>query len=156
MTGRKARNRRETTKYRKRNSTKVPILEIAALSLFPLGFIAYLTFFAVERFPEYTGPLVKLLAFETVTGPVQRVRDGDTIEVNEIAIRFGSLNCAERDTKDGRRATGRMQSLISGQTLTCYLNGRRSYDRRIGSCRLENGEDISQVLMRERLCRRFW
>ncbi|AUR01534.1 hypothetical protein PhaeoP88_04222 (plasmid) [Phaeobacter inhibens] len=32
-----------------------------------------------------------------------------------------------------------MQGLVSGQTLTCHLNGRCSFDREIGGCVMPNG-----------------
>ena len=111
---------------------------------------------AAERFPEYFGPAVEILSREEVVGRVTRVRDGDTVEVAGVPIRFGSLDCAERDTYDGRVATARMRELISGESLTCYLNGRRSYDRQIGSCRLGDGRDLASVLTDEGVCQRYW
>jgi len=124
--------------------------------LFILGILGVLVFQAVERFPEYLGSVVAATSFQTVKGRVTQVRDGDTIEVEGVPLRFGSLDCAEMDTKEGQRAAARMRSLISGETLTCHLNGRSSYDRKIGSCRLSDGRDIAAVMMAEDLCRRFW
>ena len=72
-----------------------------------------------------------------------------------MPIRFGSLDCPEMNTNAGHRAAARMQTLVSGETLTCYLNGRASYERKIGSCRLPDGRDIGAVMMGEGLCRRF-
>lgn len=72
-----------------------------------------------------------------------------------MPIRFGSLDCPEMNTSAGQRAAARMRSLVSGETLTCYLNGRASYERKIGSCRLPDGRDIGAVMMGEGLCRRF-
>lgn len=117
-----------------------------------------LGFFAIERFPEYLGPSPALTALEIVEGPVTHIRDGDTIEVAGIPIRFGSLDCAESDTREGQTATARMRELVSGQklTLTCALNGRRSHDRKIGSCRLPDGEDLAAIMIRESYCGRFW
>ena len=37
-------------------------------------------------------------------GQVTHVRDGDTIEVNGIAIRLSALDCPERGTRDGEHA----------------------------------------------------
>jgi len=124
--------------------------------LFILGILGVLVFQAAERFPEYLGPVVAATSFQTVEGRVTRVRDGDTIEVADDPIRLGSLDCAEMDTREGQRTTARMRSLISGKTLTCYLNGRSSHDRKIASCRLSHGRDIAAVMMAEDLCRRFW
>ena len=40
-----------------------------------------------------------------LTGTVTHVRDGDTIEVNNIPIRLSALDCPERGTKNGDYAT---------------------------------------------------
>ncbi len=86
------------------------------------------------------------------------VRDSDTIQVAGTPIRFGSLDSADRDTKEGQAATARMRELVSGQplTLSCALKGRSSHDRKIGSCRLPDGEDLAGIMIREGYCGRFW
>ncbi|MCV6825674.1 MULTISPECIES: thermonuclease family protein [Halocynthiibacter] len=118
-----------------------------------LGFVA---FKAAERFPEYLGHVVSLTATKTISGRVTRVRDGDTIEVSGVPIRFGSLDCAEANTSEGQRATARMRTLVVGQRLTCHLNGRTSYDRKIGSCQMNDGRDLAGVMISEGFCGRFW
>lgn len=124
--------------------------------LFLLACLGVLVFQAAERFPEYLGPIVSAKSLRTVEGRVSHIRDGDTIEVNGVAIRFSSLDCAEMDTLEGQRAAARMRRLVSAATVTCHLNGRTSYDREIGSCRLSDGRDIAAIMMAEDLCRRFW
>lgn len=89
-----------------------------------------------------------------VTGRVSHVRDGDTIEVAGTPIRIAALDCAETGTRQGNAATRRMRTLVSGEQLSCSLTGRRSYDRWIGSCRLSDGQDIADVMIREGACRR--
>jgi len=125
-----------------------------ALAAVALGFV--LVYKGAERFPEYFGPIVAISSSQEIVGPVTHVRDGDTIEVSGTPIRFGSLDCAEAGTSDGNRATERMRALIRGQTLTCYLNGRTSYDRQIGSCRLQDGRDLGGIMISEGYCQRFW
>lgn len=125
-----------------------------ALAAISLGFV--LVYKSAERFPEYLGPLAAISSSQEIVGTVTHVRDGDTIEVAGAPIRFGSLNCAESGTADGNRATARMRALVQGQTLTCYLNGRTSYDRKIGSCRLEDGRDLGGIMISEGYCQRFW
>lgn len=144
--GRRSLSRRHKRKWRRS-------IGHAAIILFLIGFVAYK---AAERFPEYLGPVATLTATETIIGRVTHVRDGDTIEVSRTPIRFGSLDCAERDTAEGRRATARMRELVVGQTLTCHLNGRTSYDRKIGSCELSDGRDLAAVMIREGYCGRYW
>lgn len=117
---------------------------------------AFAVFHLAERFPERFSLLVSMTSLEQVQGPVTRVRDGDTIEVARVPIRFGSLDCAERDTAEGMRATARMRDLVNGQNLRCYLNGRSSYDRMIGSCRLDDGRDLAGIMIKEGYCSRFW
>ena len=59
---------------------------------------------------------------------------------------------------EGQTATARMRELVSGQTLIlrCALNGRISHDRKIGSCRLPDGQDLAAIMIREGYCGRFW
>lgn len=142
--------------FRYRGSRETDFGSIFVGGLVFLGLLGFGVFEAAERFPEYFGPVVAAASLQTVKGEVSHVRDGDTIEVNGVPIRFGSLDCAERDTREGQRATARMRSLISGETLTCHLNGRSSYDRKIGSCQLSDGRDLAAAMMAEGLCRRFW
>lgn len=113
-------------------------------------------FHAAERFPEHLGPVAAVTSAQTMEGRVTHLRDGDTIEVRGVAIRLGSLDCSEMSTAQGRRAAERMRSLVSGTMLTCHLNGRESYDRKIGSCRLPDGTDIAGIMIREGVCSRFW
>lgn len=126
------------------------------LALAALALCAVVVWKGAERFPEYFGPVVAMSSSEELVGRVSHVRDGDTIEVSGVPIRFGSLDCAESGTSAGERATARMRTLVAGQTLTCYLNGRTSYDRKIGSCRLQDGRDLAAIMIREGYCGRFW
>jgi len=88
-------------------------------------------------------------------GRVTHVRDGDTIEVNGRPIRIAALDCAESGTIAGNAATRRMKALVSGEQVKCSLTGRRSYDRWIGSCQLESGQDVADVMIGEGLCGRW-
>lgn len=138
---------------RRNNRKWLPNIRSALVIIVLIGFVAYK---AVERFPEYLGPVVTLTAAKTISGRATRVRDGDTIEVSGVAIRFGSLDCAEANTSEGQRATARMRTLVAGQRLTCHLNGRTSYDREIGSCQMSDGRDLAAVLIQEGYCGRYW
>lgn len=138
---------------RRRGAVWRPALGMA-LAAIALGLV--FAYKGAERFPEYLGPVVAISSSQEIVGPVTHVRDGDTIEVSGVPIRFGSLDCAETGTADGNRATERMRTLIRGQTLTCYLNGRTSYDRKIGSCRLQDGRDLGGIMISEGYCQRFW
>lgn len=108
----------------------------------------------LNGFPEKQGPVVVVTSVQTLEGPAH-VRDGDTIEVQGVPIRLGSLDCPAMNASAGRRAADRMRAVVSGETLTCHLNGRTSYDREIGSCRLADARDFGAVMMPEGLCLRF-
>ncbi|MEQ9260195.1 MAG: hypothetical protein RIG84_14000 [Roseovarius sp.] len=90
-----------------------------------------------------------------ITGDVTHVRDGDTIELGEVAVRLANLDCAERDSVEGKRAAMRMWLLAGEGKVTCDLEGRKSYDREIGLCHLSDGRDMGRVLISEGLCRRW-
>ena len=90
-----------------------------------------------------------------LTGRVTHVRDGDTIVVGNIPIRFTNLDCAELGTAAGERAKDRMQELAGSKTVTCELTGRKSYDRMIGECDLSDGRNLSAVMIEEGYCGRW-
>ena len=117
----------------------------------PLAYLilAAVLFYGYEQFPVGSDAW-------TIKGRVTHVRDGDTIEVSGTAIRFSSLDCAERGTVAGDRTTRRMRELVAGQRLTRRLTGRRSYDRMIGKCDLPDGRDLGRVMIREGICGRWW
>ncbi|WP_124088722.1 thermonuclease family protein [Pseudogemmobacter humi] len=116
----------------------------------------FLGFMAVERFPEHLGSLPELTARRMIEGAASHIRDGDTIEVSGVPVRFGSLDCAERNTRAGQIAAARMRELVTGQVLVCALNGRSSHDRSIGRCTLPDGSDLAARMIREGLCGRYW
>ncbi|MEQ5829424.1 hypothetical protein J3456_18945 [Sulfitobacter sp. NFXS29] len=86
---------------------------------------------------------------------VTRVRDGDTIVVGLIPIRIANLDCAERGSASGDRATRHITRLVKGVQLRCSLEGRRSYDREVGVCRLPDGRDIGEILIAGGYCARW-
>lgn len=137
---------------RQRPRRRNPVFRVLAV----LSGMLFLSFMAVERFPEHLGALPELTARRMIEGPASHVRDGDTIEVSGVPVRFGSLDCAERNTREGQISTARMRELIAGQVLVCALNGRTSYDRSIGRCTLPDGSDLAARMIREGLCGRYW
>ena len=88
-------------------------------------------------------------------GRVTHVRDGDTIEVDGVAVRFAELDCAELGTAAGERAKRQMANLVAGQRLQCVLTGRRSYDRMIGECDLMDGRSLSTFMIQDGYCSRW-
>ena len=97
---------------------------------------------------------ISVYAQTELTGPITHVRDGDTIEVGEIAIRLNGLTCDERGTALGDRATAYLRLKIIDKVATCFLNGERTYDRLVGRCATEELGDIGAHLIAQQLCGR--
>lgn len=116
-----------------------------------------MSFFVLFALPRYLHPfrchlqralsvvLASSLALpvwgKTLTGRITHVRDVDTIVVDHTAIRLNGVDGPETDTLAGRDARLWMIGYLEGKTLTCALNGQRSYDRLIGVC-YADGQDI--------------
>ena len=97
---------------------------------------------------------ISVYAQTELTGPITHVRDGDTIEVGEIAIRLNGLTCDERGTALGDRATAYLRLQVMDKVATCSLNGERTYDRLVGRCAIEELGDIGAHLITQQLCGR--
>ena len=83
-------------------------------------------------------------------GKVTHVRDGDTIEVNGIAIRLSALDCPERGTQKGKNAARIAQQFLGSQAK-CELTGAKTYDRLVGYCEV-NGADFGAYMMNNSSC----
>lgn len=70
-------------------------------------------------------------------GIVSLVRDGDTIEVENIPIRLNGLSAPELDEPLGQASKTYMQELVLNKPVRCELNGEKSYDRFVGICYLD-------------------
>ena len=86
-----------------------------------------------------------------LTGKVTHVRDGDTIEVNGIAIRLAALDCPERGTQKGDTAA-RIAQQFQGSPATCELTGAKTYDRLVGYCSV-GGADFGSYMMNNSSCK---
>ena len=86
-----------------------------------------------------------------LTGTVTHVRDGDTIEVNNVPIRLAALDCPERGTKNGDYAT-ELAKQFQGLQATCELTGAKTYDRLVGYCSI-NGDDFGRYMMENSTCK---
>jgi endonuclease YncB( thermonuclease family) len=95
---------------------------------------------AAQRF---SGPLV---------GEVTYVRDGDTIELGDMAIRLSGLAAPEWNDPGGTEARQAMIELARGRRVRCELDGTRTYDRCAGICYLD-GADISEIMVHRGLAR---
>jgi endonuclease YncB( thermonuclease family) len=86
-----------------------------------------------------------------LTGTVTHVRDGDTIEVNNVPIRLAALDCPERGTRDGDYAS-LIAKQFQGQQATCELTGAKTYERLVGYCSI-NGADFGRYMMNNSSCK---
>ena len=86
-----------------------------------------------------------------ITGTVTHVRDGDTVEVNGVAIRLSALNCPENGTQKGNYAT-KIAKQFAGAKMTCELTGAKTYDRLVGYCSI-NGMDFGRYMMQNSSCK---
>ena len=88
---------------------------------------------------------------DILEGRVTRVRDGDTIEVNGVAIRLSALDCPERGTRDGEHANRLAQQFLNTKAV-CELTGAKTYDRLVGYCSIEN-QDFGLFMMLNSACK---
>jgi|TARA_R110000772_G_scaffold268526_1_gene395908 micrococcal nuclease len=92
-----------------------------------------------------------------VSGAVTHVRDGDTIEVEGIAVRLQGVSAPERGHALYDKGKAFMARLVMGQAVRCELDGTRTHDRVVGICYLD-GRDIGAEVIRAGLaldCPRF-
>jgi len=62
------------------------------------------------------------------------VRDADTIVVAGTPVRLNGVDAPETSTLQGRNAKSFMERLLRGKRVVCDLNGKRTYDRWVGTC----------------------
>ena len=86
-----------------------------------------------------------------LSGTVTHVRDGDTIEVNGIAVRLSALDCPENSTQQGNKAT-KIAKQFQGSKAHCELTGAKSYDRLVGYCSI-GGSDFGLFMMQNSSCK---
>jgi endonuclease YncB( thermonuclease family) len=95
-----------------------------------------------------------------LAGAVERVADGDTIEIAGQRIRLPGMDAPEWNqtckTADGgtwdcgRAAAQRMSELTRGKTLACRAEGHDRYGRLLAVCRAGN-TDIAETLVADGL-----
>lgn len=85
-----------------------------------------------------------------LSGTVTHVRDGDTIEVNGVAVRLSALGCPESNTRQGKQAT-KIAKQFEGSQAMCELTGAKSYDRLVGYCTV-GGTDFGLYMMQNSSC----
>jgi micrococcal nuclease len=79
-------------------------------------------------------------------GTVSHVRDGDTIEVENIPIRLNGVSAPELNKPLGPQSKSFMVDLVLGKSIRCELNEDRTHDRWVGICYLE-GKEIGEAVI---------
>lgn len=86
------------------------------------------------------------LAETEVRGVVTHVRDGDTVKIGPIIIRLEGVSAPELKERMGKKAKLFMRDLVLNKKITCRLNGKKTYDRFVGTCLLR-GKDIGTTII---------
>ena len=86
-----------------------------------------------------------------IEGKITHVRDGDTLEIENIPVRLAALDCPENNTPEGRYATKIAKQFVGSQA-SCELTGVKSYERFVGYCSI-NGEDYGEILISQSACK---
>jgi endonuclease YncB( thermonuclease family)/Spy/CpxP family protein refolding chaperone len=103
-------------------------------------------------FSENLRSAISAKDYQQMTGVVTHVRDGDTIEIGDAAIRLQGLHAPELSDPLGDQARELMQALVLGKEVDCMLDGTRNGGRVIGIC-FANGLDIAAQLVDRGLAR---
>ena len=74
------------------------------------------------------------------------VRDADTIVVDGTPVRLNGVDAPELKTSAGKDARRWVVNHLRGKSITCELNGERTYDRWVGVC-FADGEDIGAAVI---------
>jgi len=95
---------------------------------------------------------VKPLSSQSIlNGNVTHVRDGDTIEVDGVAVRLSALDCPENGTRQGDKAA-RIAKQFKGSLVRCELTGAKTYDRLVGYCTV-GGSDFGWYMIQNSSCK---
>lgn len=73
------------------------------------------------------------------------VRDADTVVVAGTPVRLNGVDAPETSNRYGREAKTYMERLLRGKTVTCNLNGDRTYDRWVGICFINVDDQLVDI-----------
>ena len=99
--------------------------------------IGLLVLTSLDRFvgvsAEVSEKVIDSRAASVLRGAITHVRDGDNFEVSGIPVRISALDCPEKSTRSGKKAT-RFARQFKGKQAVCELTGAKTYDRVVGYC----------------------
>ena len=79
------------------------------------------------------------------------VIDGDTIAIDGVHIRIAGIDAPELDQPFGQKSKWALVRLCRGRRVTAKIRPELSYDRVVAECRLEDGTDLAEALVRQGL-----
>ena len=79
------------------------------------------------------------------------VIDGDTIVINKTHIRLFGIDAPELNHPWGKKAKWEMVNICKGHVITATLDGLSSHNRVVATCRLPDGTDLSEEMVRRGL-----
>lgn len=86
---------------------------------------------------------------ETLIGVVTRVKDGDTFVLNGQSVRLYGINAPEKNQLGGSAATNYLKKLVKNQIVYCTRKGRDKYGRFLAICKINNIDDISEIMVKK-------
>ena len=83
----------------------------------------------------------------TING-ICRVLDGDSIFIGDTSIRLHGLDAPELDHPYGNNAKWALIKLCKGQVVSAVLEGSLSHNRKVATCYLPDGRDLSAEMVK--------
>lgn len=80
--------------------------------------------------------------------PAPRVTDGDTIRCGDVRVRLHGVDAPEMDTPAGAPSRDALAAIVAGGPLACADTGGRTYGRVVAICRLQDGLDVGEAVIR--------
>ncbi|MCL6609585.1 MAG: thermonuclease family protein [Geminicoccaceae bacterium] len=97
-------------------------------------------------------PGSRSVALATLRGVVERVRDGDTFELEGRAIRLQGVAAPELNDRLGAESREALRQLVAGRTVACAPDGSRTRGRIVAVCTVD-GRDLGAALVAAGLAR---
>lgn len=119
-----------------------------------IGYVAAIVLY-VGVFEPFRREVWPESAFE---GRVTHVVDGDTFHVEGIApaIRLWGVDAPEKDEDGYFEAGAALTKFTRGRTLSCDVVDRDRYRRSVARCKLEDGEDLSALMINSGAAQEYW
>lgn len=103
-------------------------------------------------------PALALERGDTITGVVERVKDGDTFVVNGVTVRLEGIDTPESKQEprsQGAQARATLESLALGKEASCEIADMDRYGRAIARCAVD-GSDVAADLIRAGMGWNYW